>query len=72
MKPRIRTRSLLGLAILMAAAQLLTSSGLAAAGTRNAFPADESPAASQIMPVTSCSALARIDVTNGPDAPGTR
>ena len=70
MKPRIRTRFLLGLVILMSAAQLLTSSGLAAAGTRNGFPDGESQAASQIMPVTSCPALAQIDFAHVPDAPG--
>ena len=70
---KLRTGSgpLIGLVMLLAVlAGLLGASGPASAGSRGAWPAGRNQAAGPIVPVTSCSSLAQMNVAGVPDAPG--
>ena len=70
MKSPTRMRPLTGLIVILAAIQLMGASSSASAGPRATLPTAHTPAAGPIMPVTSCSSLAQLDLAKVPGAPG--
>jgi len=71
MKSPVRKRPLSGLVMMLAAVALIGASGPASAGSRTTLPTAQHQAERLILPVTSCSSLAHLDLDKVPGAPGT-